>query len=140
MKNEKVRRILISTIQALCILCGYVWARLYLIAPSTPWWLYYFFPIFVSFILSFLLSIFFSVQVEIKSRVGISVPATLMYLVLFAVEPLAFRYDTFLLVGICGFVLPITLAGFAANTLAICLGSLVHVKVFRENISSSTNV
>jgi hypothetical protein len=55
---------------------------------------------------------------------------TVVYIFLYAVIPQVHQFDYFHFV-ICGFILPISLAGLFLNALAIWLGALLHKKVFK---------
>ncbi|MBI5352380.1 MAG: hypothetical protein HZB50_07050 [Chloroflexi bacterium] len=131
--------ILLSLLQALCVLAGYLWVRIFFMEADvlpTPWWLLYFIPHFVSLIASFLLSLFLITKFKLKNVAWISAPATLVYFICYAVIPLVSQYDSFYFVAICGFVLPLAFVGFLMNSFGIWAGSYVRSKVFKTETSA----
>lgn len=133
MNKERRYQIWLATTQTFCVVCGYVSLRIYVVNTAiSPWWLIYFFPIFVSFIVSFMLSIFLVMRIDLSDMARISIPATLVYFILYAVVPLVVQFDPFMFVGICSFVVPVALVGFVMNILAVWLGALVHRKIFKH--------
>lgn len=93
-------------------------------------WAFYIAPFVISSLTMFVLSIILNLEIDYKKFAVIFIPMPLTYILLYAVEPLAFRYDAFFWVGICGWILPLAFAGSVVNIFAFWLGSIVHGKIF----------
>jgi hypothetical protein len=137
MRNERVNKILISTIQMVSIVCAYVWTHNLFLEHRIWPRLLYILPILASLLSSFALSIFLEMQITQKSVARISLPAAVVYFTLYVFEPLVFRFQPDFFLGICGFLFPFTLTVFLLNCLAIWLGTITRSKFLKEKAASS---
>jgi hypothetical protein len=149
--NKKVNsKMVISTIQILCVLCWDIYYRF--LSPSSPadWFYSYGVPVIISSTVTFLFCILSSNELRFKEIVRLSFPVCFVYLIAYAIVPsvevliddYSFEGLGFTIVVFFLYDLPLAALLLFANSSAGWFGSLLHTKLFkhRDNSSSAAGV